>query len=111
MKYRVLLTPTAQADADAAYEWLAKRTDRAVDWFNGLADSIESLSQLPARCKLAMESAEFDEPVRQRLYGKSPNVYRILFIIRSDVVHVLHVRHAARRTLLPGYVVFPPDEV
>ena len=110
MTYRVELTGSAQADADAAYQWLAERGFRAADWFNGLVDAVESLSQLPTRCRLARESAEFDEPVRQLLYGKSPHVYRVLFVIRSDVVYVVHVRHAARKALSHDDVTFPHNE-
>lgn len=109
MKYRVELTDSAKAEADAAYEWLAERTARAAGWFNGLVDAIESLGEMPTRCNLARESDEFEEPVRQLLYGKSPHVYRVLFIVRKDVVHVLHVRHAARQALSRGNVIFPPE--
>lgn len=34
--------------------------------------------------------------VRHLLYGRKPNVYRILFTIEGDTVHVLHIRHADR---------------
>ena len=34
--------------------------------------------------------------VRQLLYGKSKNIYRVLFTIRDTIVSVLYVRHAAQ---------------
>jgi plasmid stabilization system protein ParE len=76
VKYRVELTETAQEDADAAYKWLAERTRHAVAWFNGLSDAIDGLCEFPTRWPLARESGEFEEPVRQLLYGKSPHIYR-----------------------------------
>jgi hypothetical protein len=33
--------------------------------------------------------------------GRRQNKYRILFTIRPREVHILHIRHAARRTLTP----------
>ena len=110
MTYRVHVTATAKAEADAAYGWLAERMSRAADWFNGLVDAVESLAEMPARCGLARENRHFDEDVRQLLYGKRPHVYRILFVIRGDVVYVLHVRHAARKALGRGGVIFPDDQ-
>jgi plasmid stabilization system protein ParE len=108
VKYRVELTRSAQADADAAYLWLAERTAHAAGWFNGLVDAIGTLAELPKRWPLARESREFDAPVRQLLYGKAPHIHRVLFIVRANVVYVLHVRHAARKAMAPGEVIFPP---
>jgi mRNA-degrading endonuclease RelE of RelBE toxin-antitoxin system len=33
------------------------------------------------------------------LFGKRRGVYRVLFTIRRDTVHVLTVRHSAQRSL------------
>jgi plasmid stabilization system protein ParE len=102
------MSEDAQVQADAAYRWLGERTTNAAAWFNGLLDAIEGLAELPTRWPLARESAKFDEPVRQLLYGKSPHAYRVLFIVRSQVVHVLHIRHGARDALQRGDLSFPP---
>lgn len=95
MKYRVEVTATARSDAEAAYLRLAERTVHADGWFNGLVDAVEGVAELPTRWPLARESGEFDEPIRQLLYGKRPHIYRVLFIIRGERVYVLHVRHGA----------------
>jgi hypothetical protein len=47
----------------------------------------------------AVESDIFPEEVRQLLYGKSKNIYRVLFAIRDTTVYVLYVRHSARSPL------------
>lgn len=41
----------------------------------------------------------FPEQVRQLLYGKSRNRYRVLFTIRADMVYVLFVRHTSQALL------------
>jgi hypothetical protein len=48
-------------------------------WFQKLKEAVASLSELPHRCPLAPESKEFPFEVRQLLYGRKPNAYRILF--------------------------------
>jgi plasmid stabilization system protein ParE len=109
VNYRVEITAGAKREADAAYEWLAERTSHAAAWFNGLVDAIEGLAEFPTRWGLARESKEFDEPIRQLLYGKKPHVYRVLFIVRTNVVYVLHVRHGARAAMKPGDIALPPE--
>jgi plasmid stabilization system protein ParE len=71
-------------------------------WFRGLKDALDSLSELPHRCSLAPENAEFPFEVRQLLYGRKPHQYRVLFIIEADTVIILHIRHG-RRLPLAGH--------
>jgi len=65
----------------------------------GLMNAIASLQEKPRRCSLATESEVFSEEVRQLLYGKSRNKYRVLFTIREDIVYVLFVRHTSQALL------------
>ena len=60
---------------------------------------IASLQEKPRRCSLATESEVFSEEVRQLLYGKLRNRYRVLFTIREDVVCILLVRHTSQALL------------
>ena len=62
-------------------------------------DKLATLQAQPRRCGLAIENDIFPEEVRQLLYGKPPNVYRILFVIRGDLVYVIHVRHSKQALL------------
>lgn len=108
MTYEVHVTEPAHADIEAAYEWLKERTDQyAVAWFNGLANALDGLAHLPARCPLAAESRHFHEKVYQLLYGKRPHLYRVLFVVRGKNVFILHVRHGARSELQPGEIRLP----
>jgi plasmid stabilization system protein ParE len=99
MRYRVELAPSALADAEAIFLWIAADSpDRAADWFNGLFDRMEALKLAPRRHRLAPESDLFEREIRQMVYGR----YRVLYAIDGSTVQILHVRHAARRPLDPG---------
>lgn len=96
--YTVVIQPPAEAEAEEAYLFIrADSPNNAARWFNGLIDKVQSLKQMPERCRLVPESEAFGQEIRQLLYG----AYRILFVIRGNVVHVLHIRHGARKYLRP----------
>jgi plasmid stabilization system protein ParE len=78
---------------------IAKRCCKADRWFRGLMNAIATLQEKPRRCALAVEHEIFPEQVRQLLYGKSKNIYRVLFTIRDTTVYVLYVRHIAQAPL------------
>jgi hypothetical protein len=62
-------------------------------------NTIATLQEKPQRCILAVEHEIFPEEVRQLLFGKSKNIYRVLFAIRDTTVYVLYVRHSAQAPL------------
>lgn len=106
MAYRVDISRPAIEDAEAAYEWMRENTpDKAADWFAGLMDAIFSLENMPERCPFSPENREFVIEIRQLLYGKRRNAYRILFGIFYDneadenVVRIYRIRHGAQRYL------------
>jgi plasmid stabilization system protein ParE len=102
MKYRVEITPEAEAEIKEAYLWIHSDSPaNAARWRRGLLEAACSLSQQPMRCPLAPESAWFKQEIRQLLYGKRGGVYRVLFVIGEKTVSILHVRHAAREFLQP----------
>ncbi|OWY71412.1 hypothetical protein B7486_12560 [cyanobacterium TDX16] len=96
MTYRVFLQPEAESGIHQSYDWLAEQSPTAADdWLSRIEQACNSLSELPERCPLAPESDFFDVPIRQLICCN----HRILFTIDKSVVHVLHVRHAARSML------------
>ncbi|UKO96034.1 type II toxin-antitoxin system RelE/ParE family toxin [Nostoc sp. UHCC 0870] len=101
MEFRISISPSALADAEAAYLWIRERDPQMADkWFNGLLDAIDSLKHLPARCPTAPESEELGIEIRQLLYGKSKRFrYRILFGISETEVNIYRIRHTAQRYL------------
>ena len=102
MKYKLIIQPPALEDLDEAYDWIRQRApEAAARWFNGFVDALETLRSFPERCGVAPENEYFEQEIRQLLYGRRGGVYRALFTIVGDEVHVLHIRHAARKPLEP----------
>lgn len=58
---------------------------------------------MPKRCPLARENKYFSQEIRQLLYGRGRNSYRILFTIleKQEVltVRILHIRRGIQQTL------------
>ncbi len=58
---------------------------------------------MPSRCSLARENQYFSKEVRQLLYGRGKNTYRILFTILEidavPTVRVLRIRYGSRQTI------------
>ena len=100
MKYRVVIQPPAREDIEAAYVGRAEQSPAAAArWYNGLVEAVGSLADMPRRCVLAPENDAFAVEIRQLFYGRRAGRYRILFTIHGREVHILHVRHGARRRL------------
>ncbi len=98
MIHYVIIQPNAEAALDAACLYRRERApDAAARWFAGFVEAIYSLESFPERCPLAPENEHFSEEIRQLLYGAGRDVFRILFTIKGDAVHVLHIRHGAQR--------------
>jgi plasmid stabilization system protein ParE len=109
MTYRVDISPSALKDAEEVYLWMREQSpSRANAWFVGLIDAIFSLENFPARCPLAPESENIGKEIRQLLYGKRGQIYRIIFgIVRDEatgeeIVRVYRVWHGARDRLQAG---------
>jgi plasmid stabilization system protein ParE len=101
MAFQVRLTQTAKGEIDTAYSWLREQNPVYADrWFRELMDTIATLQEKPLRCSFAVENDAFTEEIRQLIYGKSRNKYRILFEVREDIVFVLHVRHTSQAPLM-----------
>jgi plasmid stabilization system protein ParE len=100
MVFQVEITPVAEAQIEQAYRWYRERNPGFADrWFRGLMNAIATLQENPQRCALAVEHEIFSEEVRQLLYGKAKNVYRVLFTIRDATAYVLYVRHSSQAPL------------
>jgi len=97
MKYKLIIQPSASVDLEESYRWIAERSPaRAPGWFNRFIKALTSLQTNPERCEIAPESKSVGVIIRQLLYGRRGGVYRALYTIRGQEVHVLHIRHAAR---------------
>ena len=102
MSFAVHVARRAEQDIEAAYQWLRERDESAAAvWLDGLEVALESLSEHPERCGLAIESRVFDQEIRQLLYGKRTRKYRVLFCVEDKTVYVLHVRHPRQAPVVP----------
>jgi plasmid stabilization system protein ParE len=98
MSHNVVIFPSAQKEIDQAYHWIVKHTPKAaMRWHFELLEAIASLENFPYRCPLARENEFFKTELRQLLCGK----YRIVFTVKDEEVHVIHVRHIARKAVRP----------
>jgi hypothetical protein len=82
--------------------WLLsqKAGENGLRWFKGIYAAIASLSELPARCPLARESAALPFDMHQLLYGSKRYRFRILYMIEGETVFILRVRRGSRKDLL-----------
>ena len=98
MTYRVDLAARAERDFAAIYQYIdAEQSQTAATWYRKMKQAVLSLEELPTRCSATPESSR----LRHLLYGRKPHMYRIIFrvIEKEKRVEVLHIRHAARRSL------------
>ena len=105
MNYRIEISSIAEAEADSAFLQLSQISSsvKASQWYAGLLEAIASLSQMPKRCPLARENNHFSQELRQLLYGRGRNSYRVIFTILEgqdiSTVRILHIRHAYQQTI------------
>src|SRR3954464_2524477 len=97
MKYRVVITPPAESDLRALYQYIRKRAPKAAAvWIKGARQAIKNLAHNPERAHFAPEGRALQEPIRELLYGSgNRGTYRILFVVIERSVFILHVRHGA----------------
>jgi toxin ParE1/3/4 len=102
--FAVKLANRAMRDlAELFDELYAGDSSSALRWYRGLRQPILTLSEHPNRCSRVPEAAR----LRQLLYGRKPHVYRIIFRVmeRQKLVEVLHIRHGARKSILPEEIL------
>lgn len=99
MAFRVETTPQAKHDTFEILDWLIAEHagNTGLLWFERLEQAVLSLADMPRRCPVVPEQDLFPFEVRHLLYGKRPNVYRIVFTIQAQTVFVLHIWHGARQ--------------
>ena len=89
-QYRVEIKPTAENDLEIRYLQIAEESPQnAVSWYLDMISAIEKLDTLAERCPIAPEAVDIVLGIRHLIIGN----YRVLYIIRNDVVEVLHIRH------------------
>ncbi|MDP2957339.1 MAG: type II toxin-antitoxin system RelE/ParE family toxin [Longimicrobiales bacterium] len=93
--FQIILELEAKNNLRAHYLYLQTRSpDSAYPgrWYSEIRAAIRDLAASAEECGLAYEDRFFAEGIRQRSYDS----YKILFTIRGNRVHVLHIRHQAQ---------------
>lgn len=100
MEFQVRLTRNAKLEIELAYLWFKNVNPAYADtWFRDLMDAIATLQDKPQRCTKARENDNFTQEIRQLIYGKSRNKYRIIFTTQENIVYVLYVRHSSQSSI------------
>jgi plasmid stabilization system protein ParE len=100
--YRVIIQPRANQDIQRIAYWLRGQSQSsgvALRWARAIRAKIATLKNNPCRCPIDPDSDAYGEETRMLLYGKRRGVYRVLFTIEDDKVHVVTVRHSAQQQL------------
>ncbi|MGK7312201.1 MAG: type II toxin-antitoxin system RelE/ParE family toxin [Candidatus Longimicrobiales bacterium M2_2A_002] len=93
--YRVKVEQEAKENLRAHYLNLQKQfpgSEYPREWYRGIRTVILDWATSADRCGPAYEDRYFRENIRHRLYDP----YKVPFTIRSDLVHVLHIRHQSQ---------------
>lgn len=98
MRYTVIFRPEARDEALDAADYIAKHgsPEAALRWYEGLEAAVASLAHVPASHGYAREHDAIPGIELRQVVFKS---HRLIFTIRGDQVHVLHIRHVARANL------------
>lgn len=101
MTFRVIITDPAEDDAGAIYLWLQRRSPRgAVNWWTAFLYAVDSLRRNAQSYGLAPESSDHPEDIREFTFStQHGNTYRLVFILRDDIVYILRVRGTGQSLL------------
>ncbi len=106
MTYRIDISRLAFLDAENVYLWMKTNSEeRANQWFKGLVEATNSLKEFPNRCPIVSEGRSFLIEIRQLIYGKGRQQYRIIFGVSvdeqtgEDVVLIYRIKNASQKYL------------
>lgn len=103
--FKVKITDTATADIDEAFVWWAENRskEQAKRWYSEVNLAIGSLKRMPERCPAVPETKLSIAGVKELYFGigKHPT-HRIVFVIDSDHVVILRIRHHGQDSLDPN---------
>jgi len=98
-KYEIVFAPAAYEDLDEILQWLTgEAPEKVPEWYAAIKAHIQTLSHLPERCPYAPENGLWgSDELRQLLFQDYPSKYRVIFTVTKSSVHILNIRHGARR--------------
>jgi len=94
MKYRVIASRRADADARQITRWIAQRSlQGAQAWLDAYEALLERLAEYADSCPAALEDAECSIRLRESLFRtRHGRTYRAVFTIAGDEVRILRIR-------------------
>lgn len=91
--FRVEITPTAERDIEAIWDYIAQDSpEHALAFISALEHQLQTLERFPERCPLIPENEILGTSYRHLLHGR----YRTIFRITGKTVVILRVIHGAR---------------
>lgn len=108
MTYRLEITRRAEADRNECFDFIyGESPEGAVRWLDAFEDAATAILAQPNYGE-APESADYDETIRQKLF-RTPHgrAFRLLYVMRDEVISIIHVRGAGQDTMKPDEVELP----
>lgn len=94
MKFTVVFQDTAIHSLEVIYHTIAQdQPANALRHAQRLRKACAGLKSFPNRCPLAFENGLDGLEIRHLIFDN----HRIIFTVQDKIVHVLEIRHAARR--------------
>jgi plasmid stabilization system protein ParE len=100
MSYRVVVQRLARRDLEGYYLYAARHAPfTATRWYDRFKEALRQVANRPRRYGFAPENRKVELELRRLLFGRKPNVYRVVFTIEPGIVRVLRIRRGQRRFL------------
>ena len=111
MEYEIVVHRLARVDVLQVYKRSAVNAPVTADkWLARLQRKILTLKSNPQRCSCAAEDPKVAVPLFEVLFGRAPNVFRVIFTIDGQKVRLLRILRAQRRPLSRQQVIDALDE-
>ena len=109
MIFTVDVTERAEHDVSSVLQWLRERSPRgAANWMNRYDHALKTLCANADGFGVAPEADESGEDLREITFKtRYGNAYRLVFIIRGEMGHVLRVRSTGQPLLTNDEIEFP----
>jgi plasmid stabilization system protein ParE len=111
MTYRLKITRRAKRDRDACFDYILARSPQgAFRWLDAFEDAAAAVLTHP-HYGVAPESEDQEETIRQKLFGTPHGrTYRLLYVVRDDVIYVIHVRGAGQDVMAADEIELPDPQ-
>lgn len=97
MSYRILLTARFTRHLIEMGDYIAlDSSSKASRWVSEVEKKVMQLDVFPEAQRYARENERYSIELRQLVFGRGRNKYRVIFTVKSKEVIVLDIRHGAR---------------